>query len=206
MLPMPDTRDWSSRARLISVLRPRSRAMSARRRTRVDRVARDVAICAGTVSPGTSAPAPDRRPARRRRSAGRRSAAPGRRRRSSIRTCRCRSSGVATGCDEQLAAHPEVGDQALISLGLNTERQRQPEVLAPPTRRQEPGTGQPGGKIRGRPDAGGPRGDGEPRRRRSCGRRRIARARPGRSRPREVQARIVRTAMRRRAQPQRPAR
>jgi hypothetical protein len=36
----------------------------------------------------------------------------------------------------------------LISLGRNTERQREPEVLAPTTRRKEPGTGQPGDKIR----------------------------------------------------------
>jgi hypothetical protein len=36
----------------------------------------------------------------------------------------------------------------LIGLGLTTERQREPEILAPTTRRNEPGTGQPGDKIR----------------------------------------------------------
>ena len=124
MLPMPETSVWSSRARLSPVRRRRSAAREGLVvERRVERVAGDVRHAARDVPPAPSGRAARRRA--RRRCAGRRSAAPGRRRRTGPHP-QVRLVGGVRRLQEQLAAHAQVGDEASASSAV----EREPEVLA----------------------------------------------------------------------------
>ena len=134
MLPMPETRVWSSSSRLMPAVRRRTRATNS---VVVERAGRT-----GRGRCGRSRPAARRRrrrPTGRRTSAGRRTAARGRRGRSGP------AGGARRGAprllDEQLAAHAEVGEQGVAVV------ERQPEVLAAAPGGLEPAAGERRGEA-----------------------------------------------------------
>ena len=179
MLPMPQTRVWSSSARLSPVRRRRSAAANASVvEVRVERVAGDVR------DRHRHAVDQVRRRRARRRCAGRRTAAPGRRRRRRAGPAGASRPGVP-GC--RTSSWPLIPRCA--STASLVAVQRQPEVLAAAAGAGERAAGQPAGEVGGtagvpadRPGVGdvdgGDGAPGDP----------LAPGRGGRPRPRAAQA------------------
>ena len=122
----------------------------------------------------------------RRTCAGRRTAAPARRRRTRTRMRRCFSSGRPGVGDEHLAAHAEVREHGVVAAAVEL----QPQVLAAAPGRGDRAARQPGGEVGAAREVAAHRARvGDRRRARSCGRRRGRPGPAGRPRPRAARAR-----------------